>query len=126
MRRDSLLSHPGSCPADRVHLTDFADQAAWLAHLDRLGFTALTVTPDPVRVAIEGALWGSVQAHKFLCDAVVLSDDPGQFNVGRHALCWIHAERLVHKLDTFTDQHRAAQARVRGRIWRFYASLKAY
>src|SRR4051794_38499343 len=27
---------------------------------------------------------------------------------------------------TFTDQHRAAQARVRGRIWSFYASLKAY
>src|SRR3954468_16146338 len=25
--------------------TDFADQAAWLAHLDRLGFTALSVTP---------------------------------------------------------------------------------
>jgi hypothetical protein len=71
-------------------------------------------------------LWGSVQAHKFLCDAVVLSDDAGQFNVGRHALCWIHAERLVHKLDTFTDQQRAAQARVRGLIWTFYASLKAY
>jgi hypothetical protein len=71
-------------------------------------------------------LWGSVQAHQFLCDAVVLSDDAGQFNVGRHALCWIHAERLVHKLDTFTDKHRAAQARVRGRIWSFYASLKAY
>ncbi|MFL5289039.1 MAG: transposase, partial [Rhodopila sp.] len=104
----------------------FTDEAAWLAHLDQLGFTALTVTPDPVRVATEGALWGSVQAHRFLCDAVVLSDDAGQFNVGQHALCWIHAERLVHKLDTFTDQHRAAQARVRGRIWTFYASLKAY
>ena len=39
---------------------------------------------------------------------------------------WIHAEGLVHKLDTFTAQHRAAQARVRGRIWGFYASLKAY
>ena len=104
----------------------FADQAAWLAHLDRLGVTALTVTPDPVRVATEGALWGSVQSHKFLCEAVVLSDDAGQFNVGRHALCWIHAERLVHKLNTFTDQHRAAQARVRGLIWNFYASLKAY
>jgi hypothetical protein len=24
---------------------------------------------------------------------------------------------LVHKLDTFTDQHRAAQTRVRGLIW---------
>jgi Transposase IS66 family len=106
--------------------TDFADQAAWLAHLDRLGFTRLNVTSDPIQVATEGALWGSVQSHKFLCDAVVLSDDAGQFNVGRHALCWVHAERLVHKLDTFTDQHRAAQARVRGLIWGFYASLKAY
>jgi hypothetical protein len=106
--------------------TDFADQAAWLAHLDRLGFTKLDVTPDPVQVATEGALWGSVQSHKFLCDAVVLSDDAGQFNVGQHALCWVHAERLVHKLDTFTDEHRAAQARVRSLIWAFYASLKVY
>jgi Transposase IS66 family len=106
--------------------TSFADQAAWLAHLDRLGFTKLDVTPDPVRVATEGALWGSVQSHKFLCDAVVLSDDAGQFNVGHHALCWVHAERLVHKLDAFTDKHRAAQTRVRGLIWDFYADLKAY
>jgi Transposase IS66 family len=59
-------------------------------------------------------------------DAVVLSDDAGQFNVGQHALCWIHAEQLVHQLDPFTDQQRAAQARVRGLIWSFYASLKAY
>ena len=106
--------------------TDFADEAGWLAHLERLGFTALDVTPNPVRVATEGALWGSVQSHRFLCDAVVLSDDAGQFNVGRHALCWIHAERLVHKLDTFTDKQRAAQARVCSLIWNFYASLKAY
>jgi hypothetical protein len=106
--------------------TQFSDQAAWKAHLERLGFNALKVTPEPVRVATEGALWGSVQAHEFLCDAVVLSDDAGQFNIGRHALCWVHAERLVHKLDTFTDQHRAAQTRVRGLIWDFYADLKAY
>ena len=121
--------------------TRFADQATWLAHLGRLGFTALEVTPepadrfawhrfasrpDPVRVATEGALWGSVQSHQFLCEAVVLSDDAGQFNVGQHALCWVHTERLVHKLDTFTDKHRAAQTRVRGLIWGFYASLKAY
>lgn len=106
--------------------TRFADQAKWQEHLDRLGFTGLDVTPDPVRVTTEGALWGSVQEHKFLCDAVVLSDDAGQFNVGQHALCWVHAERLVHKLDTFTGRQQAAQARVRGLIWNFYASLKAY
>jgi hypothetical protein len=112
-----LMAEPQTC---------FADEGAWLAHLDRLGFTALTVTPDPVRVATEGAVWGTVRSHKFLCEAVVLSDDAGQFNVGRHALCWIHAERLVYKLDTFTGTQRAAQARVRGLIWNFYASLKAY
>jgi hypothetical protein len=104
----------------------FADRAAWLAHLDQLGFAALTVTPDPIRVATEGAIWGSVQSHDHLCDAVVLSDDAGQFDIGRHALCWVHAERLVHKLDTFNDQQRRAQKRVRDLIWKLYASLKAY
>jgi hypothetical protein len=67
--------------------TTFADQAAWSAQLDRLGFTGLTITPDPVQIATEGAIWGSTQAHGFACDAVVLSDDAGQFDIGRHALC---------------------------------------
>jgi hypothetical protein len=35
-------------------------------------------------------------------------------------------ERLVHKLDTFTDLHRAAQQRIRDLIWRFYRELKVY
>ena len=39
---------------------------------------------------------------------------------------WVHAERLVHKLDTFNDAHREAQTRVRDLIWTFYADLKAY
>ena len=106
--------------------TAFADQAAWSAHLDRLGFTVLTVTPDPVQIATEGAQWGGIHAHGFLRDAVVLSDDAGQFAVGQHALCWVHAERLVHKLDTFTERNRAAQQHVRKLIWNFYADLKAY
>ena len=106
--------------------TAFADQAAWSAHLDRLGITALTTTPEPVQIATEGAIWGSIHAHDFLRDAVVLSDDAGQFAVGRHALCWVHAERLVHKLDAFTDHNRAAQQRVRKLIWDFYAALKTY
>ena len=104
----------------------FANPFAWQAHLDRLGISAVRVTPDPVQIATEGALWGSIHAHGFLCQAVVVSDDAGQFAVGRHALCWIHAERLVHKLDTFTDLHRNAQQRIRALIWWFYADLKAY
>ena len=106
--------------------THFANPAAWEALLEHLGFNALRITPDPVQVTTEGALWGAVHAHGFLRDAVVLSDGAGQFNVGQHALCRVHAERLVHKLDTFTSKHRAAQALVRGMIWRFYAALKAW
>ncbi|MBB4189411.1 hypothetical protein GGE07_006093 [Sinorhizobium terangae] len=29
---------------------------------------------------------------------MIVSDDAGQFRVANHALCWIHAERLLQKL----------------------------
>ena len=104
----------------------FADRAAWSAHLERLGLAALKVHPDPVLIATEGALWGSIKAHGLLASAVVVSDDAGQFNVGSHGLCWVHADRLVHKLDTFTDAQRAAQRRIRALIWPYYRSLTAW
>ena len=85
----------------------FPDRVSWMHHLERLGLTGLAVTPDPVRVATEGAVWGSLKAHDLLPDTVILSDDAGQFALDRHALCWVHAERLVHKLDTFTDRQHA-------------------
>ena len=117
-----LIARLEAATADAVRRSGRLAGASRPARLHR----SLRSRPTRCRVATEGALWGSVQAHEFLCDAVVLSDDAGQFNIGRHALCWVHAERLVHKLDTFTDQHRAAQTRVRGLIWDFYADLKAY
>ena len=69
--------------------------------------------PDPLKIATEGALWGSVVAHGLLKDAVIVSDDAGQFNVGSHALCWVHAERLIHKLVGFNHRQRQACARMR-------------
>jgi hypothetical protein len=104
----------------------FPDEAAWRQHIERLGITALEVAPDPVRIATEGAVWGSVKAHGLLPDTVILSDDAGQFALDLHALCWVHAERLVHELDTFTDRQHAAQQLVRALIWWLYADLKAY
>src|SRR3974377_2262309 len=112
-----LIEHP-----DRR----FAGQKAWNAHLEKLGISTLTVHPDPVMVATEGALWGSIKAHGFLPSTVIVSDDAGQFAVGQHALCWVHSERLVHKLDTFTAENRAAQAEGRELIWNFYRDLKTY
>lgn len=104
----------------------FADAGAWTEHLRRLGITELKVNPDPTRLATEGALLGAVKAHGFLAQGVILSDDAGQFDVGHHALCWVHAERLVYKLDAFTDANRAAQQAVRAQIWEFYRELLAY
>ena len=129
--RDRGLPGPLIAHLAEAGETRFIDQAAWQAHLNRLGIVSpakpgLAVIQDPVLIATEGAQWGSIHAHGCLQDTVVLSDDAGQFAVGRHALCWVHAERLVHKLDTFTDLHRAAQQRIRTLIWNFYADLKTY
>ena len=106
--------------------TRLAGAAAWRAHLDHLAIGALKVHPDPVQIATEGALWGSVVDHGFVQDAVIVSDDAGQFDIGRHALCRVHAERLVHKLDTFTEHNRMAQEKLRAPIWWLYSDLKAY
>jgi hypothetical protein len=104
----------------------FADTSAWSAHLARLGIDTLAVTPDPVQVATEGALWGAVCHHGLLCEAVIVSDGAGQFRVGTHALCWVHAERLVHKLVPATPEQRRAVEVTRALIWWFYADLKAW
>jgi hypothetical protein len=125
MRDHALPATLISRLAEQPH-TAFADQSAWHANLDRLGFAELKTTPNPVQIATEGALWGSVHAHGFLRDTVVLSDDAGQFAVGHHALCWVHAERLVYKLDAFTDHNRRAQQHMRTLIWDYYADLKTY
>jgi len=125
MRRRAL-SGPVIAQLEAAPERRFADEAAWMDHLRRLGITDRTVTPDPVQVATEGAVWGAIKVHGRLPDTVVLSDDAGQFAVGHHALCWVHAERLVHKLDTFTDRQLQAQQRLRALIWWFYADLKAY
>ncbi len=79
-----------------------------------------------VRLATEGALLGSVLNHGINPGLVIVSDDAGQFNVLRHALCWIHAERLVAKLVGFNDSQRAALEDVRAQIWEFYEELKSF
>jgi Transposase IS66 family len=125
MRRRSLAGSAIASLAEHPE-RHFPDEAAWLRHLERLGLAGLAVTPDPVRIATEGAVWGSVKAHGLPPDTVILSDDAGQFALDPHALCRVHAERLAHKLDTSTDRQHAAQQLVRALVWWFYADLKAY
>jgi hypothetical protein len=105
-------------PDDRV----FADEDVWTDHLIALGITGAKA----VRLASEAALAGSLDHHGLLQDAVIVSDGAGQFDVLRHGLCWIHAERLIHRLVTVTEEQRAAVALVRHLIWWLYRDLKLY
>jgi hypothetical protein len=100
----------------------YPDEAAWLGALQQMGITA----ERHIRIATEGALLGSVIDHGIHPDMVIISDDAGQFNVLLHALCWVHAERTIHKLVGFNDDQRAALERKRTEIWDYYAELKAY
>ncbi len=104
----------------------FSGRKAFMAYLKRLGLTGLKVKPDPVQIAMEGALWGSIAEQGHLDGTVILSDGAGQFKIAEHALCWVHAERLIHKLDTFCKAHVQAKERIRARIWRLYKDLKTY
>jgi len=93
---------------DRV----FASREEWELCLDGLGLGEMKVTPDPVLIATEAASWGLIHHQGLLQgplgETVVVSDDAGQFRVGSHALCWVHAERLVHKLIPANDRQRIA------------------
>src|SRR5271167_1957251 len=104
----------------------FRSHGEWMDHLRALGLTELRVTPDPVRVASEAALWGAIEAEGLLAQAVIVSDDAGQFRVGDHALCWVHAERLIHKLVPANDRQRNAIEVAKRMVWWFYRRLKEY
>jgi hypothetical protein len=100
----------------------FSDTLAWEDHLKDL-----QIRLDwQQRIATEGALLG-VLAERGLAERLaIVSDDAGQFNVLRHGLCWIHAERLIHTLLPLNEDHRDDIAKVRGELWELYADLKGY
>jgi hypothetical protein len=102
--------------------TTLTGTPAWEAHLAALGI----VSERHRRITTEGALLGGLIEKGFSLQLAIISDGAGQFAILLHALCWVHAERLVHKLIPLNDHHRGDQARVRGQIWQLYADLKAY
>lgn len=98
----------------------FADEASWKAALTRWDITE----KRHVRIATEGALLSTVLAHGVKPELAIVSDDAGQFNVLCHALCWIHAERVLAKLVGFNEDQRAALEQVRTTVWERTATSK--
>jgi hypothetical protein len=106
--------------SSRLHF--FSDTPAWEAHLKDL-----QIRLDwQHRIATEGALLGVLAERGVAERLAIVSDDAGQFNVLLHALCWIHAERLIHTLLPLNEDHREDIAKVRGELWDLYRDLKGY
>src|SRR3982751_530479 len=114
---EALRAHP---------VQSVPNEATWRTHLSTLGIDTLSVTPPAVTLATEGALWGAIRHHGLLSRTVIVSDDAGQFRVGTHALCWVHAERLVHQLIPATRGQAQAIETTRQLIWWFYRDLKTW
>ena len=91
----------------------------WLIEKDIKG-------PRHQKIIIEGAMIGSLLRHGIPTNIAIMSDDAGQFNVFDHVLCWVHTERLVHRLIPLNDEHKNAVTFIRSGIWAIYKDLKAY
>jgi hypothetical protein len=114
-------------PAEVIHKLRrgpkaFADMASWRERLRKLGI----IRPRHVQIATEGAVLGSLIAHGVSPELVVLSDGAEQYDILVHAACWLHAERPLARLIPYSDEHRAAIAKVRSQIWELYQDLKGY
>ena len=110
--RALLLNHPAK---------EFMDTEQWEQHLKELGI----VKSRHRQIATEGALFACVLSQ-LPRSLVIVSDDAGQFNILNHALCWIHAERILAKIIAPSDNKRRILEEVRQQIWQFYSELKVY
>jgi hypothetical protein len=111
--RQDLVERLQTCPIDAGN---------WNGHLDQLGITGVRHR----RIATEALLLGGLVAKGVHPQLGIVSDGAGQFNILEHGLCWVHTERLVHKLIAANETQRAEQERIRGEIWTYYAKLKDY
>jgi hypothetical protein len=125
----ALLEDRQVDPALLAHLSNreprrFANQVPFLAYLAEMGIDIFD--RDIIRPFAEAGIWGSIRHHGLVGNAVIVSDDAGQFRVGTHALCWVHAERLLHKLMPATPRQVKHVETLRKLIWLFYKLLKDY
>ncbi len=102
----------------------FANRVPFLQHLAEHGIDIFDT--ETLRPFAEAGIWGAIRHHGLVGNAVIVSDDAGQFRVGTHALCWVHAERLLQKLMPATPCQVKHVETLRELIWHFYKALKAY
>ncbi|MGF9763623.1 transposase [Microvirga sp. 0TCS3.31] len=102
----------------------FSSDLEWLEQLARC---SINIFDRPLLQTLnEAATWGAIRHHGLMANTVVVSDDAGQFRVGQHALCWVHAERHLQKLMPASPKQAQAVELVRKTIWCFYRGLRLW
>lgn len=102
--------------------SSFSTPEFWAEYLNQLGIKS----PLHVRLVTEAALLGALQERGIHPALIILSDDAGQFNILKHALCWIHAERQIKKLEPINEIFARELEQVRGEFWDLYEKLVAF
>ncbi|WP_235923614.1 IS66 family transposase [Brucella tritici] len=102
----------------------FCNEVPFLHYLANKGIDIFDT--ENIRPLAEAGIWGTIRHHGLIGNAIIVSDDAGQFRVGTHALCWVHSERLLQKLMPATPGQVKQVETIRDLIWRFYKALKAY
>ena len=120
-RRGDPVVVPGLRTFEPQH---FCNQVPFMTHLAGKGVDIFD--RQDIGTLAEAGLWGAIRHHGLMGNMVIVSDDAGQFRVGNHALCWVHAERLLQKLMPATAKEERRLTMVRDLVWRFYKMLKAY
>lgn len=91
-------------------------------YLEALGITS----QQAIKLVTEAALLGSAIEHGLDPEIIILSDGARQFAIGIHALCWVHMERSIRRLNPVTAQQRQEIEEVLDALWIYYSQLKAY
>ena len=94
----------------------------WSEYLEALGITS----QQGIKLVTEAALLGSAIEHGLSPVMIVLSDGAKQFAILVHALCWVHMERSLRRLNGVTALSRQEIEQVQDTLWAYYRELKAY
>lgn len=94
----------------------------WSQYLESLSIKS----HKAIKLLTEAALLGSAIEHGLSTKLIVLSDGAKQFTLLVHALCWVHMERSLRRLNGVTVQQRQEIEQVQKTLWAYYRELKTY
>lgn len=98
----------------------------WKQFLKSVGIDKYNTSKLMLKLLEEAALLGGAIENGLHPQVVLLSDGAPQYaKMLTHAMCWIHAERLIKRL-VVPPEHAQELEKIRGQFWDFYKELKAY